>query len=119
MPWRKADALSERTKFILEWERRCAQELGPPNVSELCRMYGISRQTGHLWISRYVQGGCDLRTLDDRSRRPHSNPRAVTPEIEDFVVAARKSETSQLLSPTLVSRRRSPGRFKSVKRRVA
>jgi transposase InsO family protein len=91
MPWRKADALSERTKFILEWERRCALELVPPNVSELCRMYGISRQTGHLWISRYVQGGCDLRTLDDRSRRPHSNPRAVTPQIEDFIVAARKA----------------------------
>jgi putative transposase len=91
MPWGEADALSERTKFIFEWERRNAEmQGGPINMSELCRMFGISRQTGYVWVSRYLAAGSDLRALQERPRRPHTNPRAVTPDVEELIVAARK-----------------------------
>src|SRR5688572_21372305 len=91
MPWKRTDSLSERAKFVLEWERRWDALQGRAvNVAELCRMFGVSRQTGHLWISRYRAAGCDLRVLEEKSRRPHTNPRAVTAELEDFIVAARK-----------------------------
>jgi putative transposase len=91
MGWRKTDALSERAKFIFEWERRWKASKGKRvDVSELCRRFDISRQTGYVWIRRYVAAGRDLRALEDRSRRPLSNPRAVTPALEEMIVAARR-----------------------------
>jgi transposase InsO family protein len=37
-------------------------------MSELCRLYGISRKTGYKWAERYGELGLD--GLKDRSRRP-------------------------------------------------
>src|SRR5262249_15116295 len=45
MPWRKTDVVKERTKFILSWERRWEATEGRVNVVELCREFGISRDT--------------------------------------------------------------------------
>ena len=48
MPWKATDEMKERTKFVLEWERRWDEaEGGGVNMAELCRMFGISRQTGY------------------------------------------------------------------------
>jgi transposase InsO family protein len=92
MPWNETNTVTERVKFVLEWEERWnAKEGGRVNVAELCRMYGISRQTGYLWIRRWREAKGDVRALADRSRRPKSNPRAVTHEVEDLVVGARKA----------------------------
>jgi transposase InsO family protein len=59
-------------------------------MAELCRVHGISRQTGYLWLRRFVDAGHDVAALEDRSRRPHHSPTAVPHEMEDIVVAARK-----------------------------
>ena len=92
MPWKKTDDMSERCKLVLEWERRWeAAEGGRVDVAELCRMFGVSRQTGHLWIRRYRLAGHDLGAMRDRSRRPLHLPHAVSPATEDLVVAARKA----------------------------
>jgi putative transposase len=91
MPWKQTDAMKERSKFVFEWEQRATQTQGRVDMSELCRVFGISRQTGYLWLKRYHQSGGDLRALEDRSRRPHVVPHAVSPQIEDLVVAARKT----------------------------
>lgn len=90
MPWRRTDAVKERTKFVLEWERLFEKNRGLVNVSELCRAYGISRPTGYVWLNRYWNAGRDVRILENRSRRPHSNPNAMSLEIEATLVAARK-----------------------------
>ncbi len=90
MPWRRTDAVKERTKFVLEWERLFEKHRGMVNVSELCRAYGISRPTGYTWLDRYRKAGGDVRVLEDRSRRPLSNPNAMTLQIEATLVAARK-----------------------------
>jgi transposase len=91
MPWKATDELKERTKFILEWERRWNEaEGGQVNVTELCRIFGISRQTGHLLIRRYRSNGHKLDAIAPQSRRPKSSPTAVAPELEDLVVTARK-----------------------------
>jgi len=89
MPWEERDALSERVKFICEWQRRF--DAGEPiNVAELCRMHGISRETGHKWIRRFRDAGHDFRALEERSRRPATNPRAASLAVQDLVVEARK-----------------------------
>lgn len=82
--------MKERTKFVLEWERLFEKNRGSVNLSELCRAYGISRPTGYLWLERYRSAGCDVRALESRSRRPHSNPNTMTLQIEATLVAARK-----------------------------
>lgn len=82
--------MKERTKFVLEWERLFEKYRGMVNVSELCRAYGISRPTGYTWLNRYRDAGHDVRVLENRSRRPRSNPKAMTLQIEATLVAARK-----------------------------
>jgi len=91
MPWKATDALKERTKFVLEWERRWQEaEGGPVNMSELCRMFGVSRPTGYTWVERYRDGNHDLLAVAERSRRPKTSPTAISPELEDRIVDARK-----------------------------
>lgn len=89
MPWKVSDAVKERTKFVLRWEERFDAQEGRVNVSELCRMFGVSRQTGHDWIKRY-RGERSLDALRDRSKRPLSSPTRVSDETEAILVAARK-----------------------------
>jgi transposase InsO family protein len=90
MAWKETDVMKERVKFVLEWERRWNESEGQVNVSELCRMFGISRETGYYWLRRYREAGHDLAALQQRSRRPKSSPTAVSEEVQDLVVAARK-----------------------------
>lgn len=91
MPWKATDVMKERTKFVLEWERRWNEaEGGPVNMAELCRMFGVSRQTGYTWVARYREGKHDLAAVVERSRRPKTSPFALSMEMEDLIVAARK-----------------------------
>jgi len=74
--------MSERAKFILEWERRWRAQEG--------RVSDVSRQTGYVWIRRYQAAGHDLRALEEQSRRPHTNRRVTPATVEDLIVATRK-----------------------------
>src|SRR5262249_46312203 len=61
MPWSQIDVMKERVKFVLEWERRWKETHGGRvDVAELCRMFGVSRPTGYLWIARYRDAGHDI-----------------------------------------------------------
>src|SRR5665213_497370 len=56
----------------------------------LCEEFGISRPTGYLWLKRYRS--CErLQELGEKSRRPHRSPHQTDPEIEDRVIALRKT----------------------------
>jgi hypothetical protein len=91
MPWKATDAMKERTKFVLEWERRWNEaEGGPVNMAELCRMYGIRRQTGYKLVNRCRQANHSLEAVAERSRRPTTAPDTLPVEVEDSIVAARK-----------------------------
>lgn len=91
MPWKETNVMKERVKFILEWERLWNEYEGWVNVSELCRKYGISRETGYYWLRRYQDAGHDLAAVQERSRRPLTSPTAIPEEVQDLVVAARKA----------------------------
>lgn len=49
-------------------------------VSEICRRYGISRQTYYRYRKRYLAEG--PQGLEDRDRRPHRCPAQIDPELE-------------------------------------
>lgn len=63
MPWKATDAMKERTKFVLEWERRREEaEGGAVNMAELCLMFGVSRQTAYKRSPRRgAPGTCAAR----------------------------------------------------------
>lgn len=83
--------MKERLKFVLEWERRWEANEGRVNVSELCRAFGVSRDTGHRLIREYVASDRKPEAVREKSRRPHSTPTKVDEDVEAFVVAARKA----------------------------
>lgn len=56
------------------------------NISELCRRFGISRQTGYKWLRRSAAGDVDLA---DRSRRPLRQPDRTPDVLEAAVLAVR------------------------------
>jgi transposase InsO family protein len=90
MPWKATDAMKERVKFVLEWEKRWNDGEGRLNFSELCREFGVSREVGYVWVRRFREADRDLRAVEERSRRPHTSPTQVSEEVEDVIVAARK-----------------------------
>jgi putative transposase len=86
MPWRLASQVSEREKFVADYNS------GLFPFAELCRMYGVSRKTGYLWLKRWQEGGAEA--LRDRSRRPHSSPMATPREVVQLLVAKRRKYPS-------------------------
>ena len=81
MPWKVMSVLDQRREFV-----RLATT-GDVSVSELCRRFAISRQTGHLLLRRYAAEG--EAGLEARSRRPHSSPRRTAAMLEQLVVDLR------------------------------
>jgi transposase len=80
--------MKERTELLLEWERRWNDDEGDRlNMAELCRMFGVGRQFGYTWVSRYRDANFDPGAVTWRSRRPKPSPYAITPELEDLIVA--------------------------------
>lgn len=62
MAWNEVNKMEQRRAFIRDLEA------GYSSFSELCREFGISRETGYKWKKRYEEEG--LSGLNDRSSRP-------------------------------------------------
>ncbi len=76
MPWKETETMIERERFVT------LAQTGRFTNTDLCADFGISRKTGHKYLSRY---GADGRVgLKDRSRRPKGCPfaTAIMPEVE-------------------------------------
>jgi putative transposase len=74
--------MNERVKFIA---RYLQQE---ESFSTLCEGAGVSRKTGYKWVERYEAGG--VAALVDRSRAPHAHPHALSTDVVEAIVAARR-----------------------------
>ena len=72
--------MSQRLEFV---ERHAKGEA----IAALCREYGVSRQTGHKWVTRFREQGYD--GLEERSRRPKSTPLATAEELVMATLEAR------------------------------
>jgi transposase InsO family protein len=82
MPWKESSVVDERAQFVLEYER------GLCSMAELCRHYGVSRETGYVWVRRYQAEGLD--GLWDRSRAPQCPGNRIPSEIEAVVLELRR-----------------------------
>src|SRR5260370_32747647 len=83
MPWKSISIMQSRQEFV------GLAEQGDVSVAELCRRFGISRQTGFGYLRRHREAGAD--GLLDRSCRPHGSPRRSSAEIEAQVIALRQA----------------------------
>jgi len=79
MPWKKVSIMDQRDEFV-----HLAMQEGA-NRSELCRRFGVHRDTGYKWLGRWTSG----EELVDRSRRPHSSPARTEGRIEERILAVR------------------------------
>ncbi|MBG0512151.1 IS481 family transposase [Agrobacterium sp. MOPV5] len=79
MAWREISVMDQRTEFVM------LAALDGANVSALCKRFGISRQTGYLWLRRVKAG----EAVKDRCRRPHSSPRRTSDDLERSVLDIR------------------------------
>ena len=86
MPWSVTDVQDEKLRFIADWRE------GAASVAELCRWYGISRNSGHELINRYKAAGLD--GLKPRSRAPHRHPNVVPAPIAAALLSLRRAHPS-------------------------
>jgi transposase InsO family protein len=66
---------------------------GNLTVTAAARTYGLSRQHVHRLLKRFREGGLDA--VDSRSRRPNSNPRAISDQVITAIVLLREKLTSE------------------------
>jgi transposase len=57
-------------------------------VTEVAKKFEVSRQTVHVWLVRYEEGG--LEALVDRSHRPRCSPAQIDPRVEWPVLELRR-----------------------------
>jgi putative transposase len=55
------------------------------SVTEVARMFGVTRPTVRLWRDRYRELG--RSGLEDRSHRPHNSPSRIEEEMEQLILA--------------------------------
>jgi transposase InsO family protein len=82
MPFRETGRMEERIRMLLEYES------GNWSVSELCRRYGVCRDTFYEWRSRKESG--DLAWFQDRSHAPLQCWQTTDGAIAAKVIAARR-----------------------------
>ena len=85
MPWKECRTVFELRKDFVEKKLS-----GLYGVSELCRLFKISRQTGYKWLRRFeAEGYLGLR---DRRRTPESSPRRVAVELVRAILELRDEQ---------------------------
>jgi transposase InsO family protein len=82
MPWKESSVVEERAKFVIDQKRDVY------TMTELCRIYGISRETGYYWLRRYREGG--LEGLRDLGRAPQRHPNQTPEDREQAVLELRR-----------------------------
>lgn len=81
MGWQEASIVEQRFEFVTLADAQGA------NIADLCRRFGVSRQTGYKWLARFRQQ--KKEGLSDRSRRPLTSPEKCAAEVETVVLALR------------------------------
>lgn len=82
MPWQERSAERLRMEFIV------AHESQQYTFTELCELFGISREAGYKCVRRFREDG--VEGLKDRSRAPKSCPHRVDTVVEQLLIEARR-----------------------------
>jgi transposase InsO family protein len=83
MPWKTSSVMDEKLRFVFEYER------DEETMSGLCARFGISRETGYVWLRRYRER--DLPGLVELNRAPHRHPNQAEEAVERAVLELRQA----------------------------
>src|SRR5882672_4293116 len=83
MPWKEHRKMSLKMEFVEKASRPGAR------MAELCRQYGIARETGYKWLNRFKRES--YAGLEERSRAPHSSPLMKAEELVQAILMAREA----------------------------
>jgi len=83
MPWKASSVMEEKIRFVLEYER------DEQSMTELCQGFGISRETGYVWLRRYRGQG--LEGLLELERAAKRHPNQTPAGIEQAVLELRQA----------------------------
>ena len=75
--------MEEKLRFIYDYER------DEQTMTELCCRYGITRETGYVWLRRYQQSG--VAGLVELDRAPGRHPNQTAPAMEEAVLELRQA----------------------------
>jgi transposase InsO family protein len=79
--------MEQRLAFVVEWLEHAT------SMAELCRTFGISRQTGYELVRQFQADGVESLTKR-RSRAPHRHPNAIADEVCAAVLRAKAAHPS-------------------------
>ena len=83
MPWAQMDATSERFRFVSLLRKQKS------TFRSLCAAFGVAPKTGYKWLHQFEAAG--PAGLQDRSRRPRSNSRAISAAVAEQLVELRRA----------------------------
>jgi len=75
--------MDQRRRFVLEWRS------GTVSKTALCQLFGISRQTGYKWATRFKRAR-KWSAIEEQSRRPHSSPNATPTKLVKLILSQRR-----------------------------
>lgn len=75
--------MDEKIRFVYEYER------DEQSMKQLCASFGLSRETGYVWLRRYRQYGLD--GLLERSRAAQRHPNQASAAVERAVLQLRQA----------------------------
>jgi len=81
MPWAETNPMAERLRFVMALRKRKS------SFRSLCATFGVTAKTGYKWLHQFDVAG--PAGLQDRSRRPKSNSRAISAAVGERLVELR------------------------------
>ena len=83
MAWKTSSVMDEKLRFVFEYER------DERSMRELCASFGISRESGYVWLRRFRQYG--VAGLLELNRAPRHHPNQTAGEVERAVLELREA----------------------------
>jgi len=83
MAWKTSSVMEEKVRFVMEYER------GEQTMRELCAGFGVSRETGYVWLRRYQRNG--VEGLLELNRAPQRHPNQTREAVERAVLELRQA----------------------------
>jgi transposase len=83
MPWKASSVMEEKVRFVVEYERE------EQTMTKLSESFGISRETGYVWLRRYRALG--LEGLLELKRAAKRHPHQTSAAVEQAVLELRQA----------------------------
>jgi transposase-like protein len=75
--------MEEKLRFVFAYER------DEQSMTELCRQFGVTRETGYVWLRRYRRYG--VKGLVGLSRVARRHPNQTAAAVEESVLELRQA----------------------------